>query len=73
MLGLGINLEKKKMLKNFSAALFLFVQQRKKLSFNNLLGSGINLEKKLQLFLYTEFPHPGGTTLRNIAESETEI
>ena len=54
------------MLKNFSAAIFLFVQQRKKRSTNSLLGSGINLEKKLQLFLYTEFPHPGGITLRNI-------
>ena len=54
------NVEKKNKFKNFSAAIFLFVQQRKKRSStNNLLGSRINLEKKLQLFLYTEFPHPG--------------
>ena len=62
-------LARKKMFKNFSAAIFLFVRRRKK-STNSLLGSGINLEKTPVIFVH-RISAPRGITLRNIAETET--
>ena len=52
-------LARKKMFKNFLAAIFLFVQKRKKSSFNNLQGSGINLEKSPSYFCTPNFRTPG--------------